>query len=126
VPSRPLVACPTCGDPLPAGVPCPRHVRARRQAYDQQRPSAAARLYGPRWRRYRETFLAAHPVCVHCHQEGRPGPANEVDHIVPHRGDHALFWDGANHQGLCKHHHSRKTRLEGLPGPRGADPSASG
>jgi 5-methylcytosine-specific restriction endonuclease McrA len=28
--------------------------------------------------------------------------AKVVDHIVPHEGDEALFWDQANWQPLCK------------------------
>ena len=36
-------------------------------------------------------------------------PATVVDHIVPHRGDHALFWDEQNWQPLCKSCHDKKT-----------------
>ncbi|WP_349253802.1 HNH endonuclease signature motif containing protein [Bradyrhizobium sp. CB2312] len=40
-------------------------------------------------------------------------PAVVVDHIKPHRGDRALFWDKGNWQPLCTHHHnSTKQRLE--------------
>lgn len=28
-----------------------------------------------------------------------------VDHIKPHKGDAALFWDAANWQALCPDHH---------------------
>jgi len=35
-----------------------------------------------------------------------------VDHIVPHRGDRALFWDTSNWQPLCKPHHDAKTARE--------------
>lgn len=28
-----------------------------------------------------------------------------VDHIVPHKGDMALFWDSQNWQPLCPDHH---------------------
>lgn len=39
--------------------------------------------------------------------------AEIVDHIKPHRGDMALFWDSDNWQSLCKHcHDSHKQRLE--------------
>jgi len=38
--------------------------------------------------------------------------ATEVDHIVPHKEDYALFWDPTNWQGLCKSDHSRKTVRE--------------
>jgi len=36
-----------------------------------------------------------------------------VDHIIPHRGDLALFWDEKNNwQALCHRCHSRKTARE--------------
>ena len=35
-----------------------------------------------------------------------------VDHIWPHKGDRALFWDRGNWQSLCKACHDRKTALE--------------
>lgn len=38
--------------------------------------------------------------------------ATVVDHITPHGGDVALFWDVANWQGLCKAHHDEKTARE--------------
>ena len=43
-------------------------------------------------------------------KEGRYTRATDVDHIVPHRGDPALFWDEDNWQALCHRHHSVKTR----------------
>jgi len=61
------------------------------------------------FRRLRQSFLALHPICSTCHRE----PAVVLDHIVPHRGDHELFWDQANWQSLCKRCHDRKT-IRGL------------
>jgi 5-methylcytosine-specific restriction endonuclease McrA len=52
-------------------------------------------------------FLAEYPACVLCGQ-----PAKVVDHITPHRGDEALFWDKSNWQPLCWKHHSAKTLEE--------------
>ena len=69
-------------------------------------------LYGERWRRARKAFLAKHPVCVQCEREGKLAAASVVDHIRPHRGDLALFWDINNWQALCKQHHDRKTATE--------------
>ena len=68
---------------------------------DRQRPSAARRGYGPRWRRARAAYLARHPLCVPCEEAGRLAPATVVDHVVPHRGDQKLFWDEANWQALA-------------------------
>jgi 5-methylcytosine-specific restriction enzyme A len=80
---------------------------------DRQRPSAAARGYGPRWRRARLDFLRRHPLCVACGKKGRLEPATVVDHAVPHRGDAALFWNRANWAALCGTCHNRKTAREG-------------
>ena len=72
-----------------------------------------SRLYDRRWRRARLSYLAAHPLCVMCQQQGRITPAAVVDHVVPHRGDRELFWRQDNWQALCKpHHDSSKQRAE--------------
>ena len=84
-----------------------------KRTLDRQRPSAARRGYGPRWRRARAAYLARHPLCVWCLAEGRVEPATTVDHIVPHRGDQKLFWDEANWAAMCKHCHDAKTAREG-------------
>jgi 5-methylcytosine-specific restriction protein A len=39
--------------------------------------------------------------------------ATVVDHVVPHRGDAALFWDEVNWAALCKRCHDAKTAREG-------------
>jgi 5-methylcytosine-specific restriction protein A len=53
------------------------------------------------------------PICEICTANGHTTPADVVDHIQPHRGDRALFWDETNWQALCKmHHDSDKARLE--------------
>lgn len=85
---------------------------AGRRAYDARRPSARHRLYDSRWDKARKGYLAKHPLCVHCLAEDVTTAANEVDHIIPHRGDKVLFWDRNNWQSLCKTHHSRKTATE--------------
>ena len=80
---------------------------------ERQRPSAARRGYGPRWRRARRRYLARHPLCVACAAAERLEPATVVDHVVPHRGDQELFWDEANWAALCKPCHDAKTAREG-------------
>jgi 5-methylcytosine-specific restriction protein A len=56
----------------------------------------------------RAAFLHEHPMCAHCTTE----PAAVLDHITPHRGVVALFWDQNNWQGLCLGCHGRKTAEE--------------
>jgi 5-methylcytosine-specific restriction protein A len=66
------------------------------------------RLYDRRWRKVAAAQLAAHPLCAECLRLGRVTPAEEVDHVIPHRGDLQLFWN-APLQSLCGPHHKAKT-----------------
>ena len=93
--------------------PGAKSAAAVKRALDRQRPSAARRGYGPRWRRARAAYLDRHPLCVPCEAAGRLVPATVVDHVVPHRGDSDLFWNEENWQGLCKPCHDAKTAREG-------------
>ncbi len=97
--------------------------------------SSTKRGYGYRWQKARSEHLRAHPFCVYCLRElgieaktvadtivecaarGLIVPyGNVVDHVRPHRGDQALFWDPSNWQTLCATHHSRdKQREESRP-----------
>lgn len=99
---------------------CPRHTlakareesaRARDRTNEADRPSARARGYTWRWQKFRAEYLARHPFCAQCARDNPRVPvlARELDHIVPHRGDQALFWAPDNVQGLCKACHNRKT-----------------
>jgi 5-methylcytosine-specific restriction protein A len=62
--------------------------------------------YTTAWQTLRALVLAEQPVCVLCHV----APSTEVDHIAPHRGHYALFFNRHNLQGLCATCHGRKTR----------------
>ncbi len=90
------------------------HRAAQPAALERPRPSAAARGYDRTWREYRAAYLAdpAHALCRRCLEDGRATEATVVDHVRPHRGDLALFWDPANHQPLCKPCHDSKTARE--------------
>ncbi|MER3367017.1 HNH endonuclease signature motif containing protein [Providencia rettgeri] len=84
-------------------------------------------VYGGRWAKVRLNYLAKHPLCVMCQEQGRVTAATVVDHITPHRLKDALdsgsaeqiaeaqklFWDTNNYQSLCaSHHNSTKQRME--------------
>lgn len=73
------------------------------------RPSSAQRGYDARWRSARELYLADEPLCRNCMLQNIITGADVVDHIIPHRGDHELFWDQTNWQPLCYSCHSIKT-----------------
>jgi 5-methylcytosine-specific restriction protein A len=83
---------------------CARHARTQ----DMSRDNYEARhwYYTKAWRVLRALTLAKDPVCRAC----RLAPSIDVDHIVPHRGDRARFFDGTNLQGLCVECHSKKTQ----------------
>jgi 5-methylcytosine-specific restriction enzyme A len=94
----------------PAGM---RNAVEVKRDLDRQRPSAARRGYGPRWRRARAAFLALHPLCAACRAQGRVVAATVVDHRIPHRGDMKLFWDESNWAPACKPCRDSKTAREG-------------
>lgn len=84
----------------------------RNSVNERARGSAASRGYDSRWQKARLLYLSENPLCVRCKEGGRDTIANEVDHIVPHQGDHELFWSECNWQSLCKRCHSKKTVRE--------------
>jgi len=107
MPTAPLTYCasPGCSMKVHSGL-CVVH--ARKQAQTQTRQGS----YGRPWRRIRDAHLVDHPWCVHCLEQGLHVVADEVDHIIPHRGDVARLRDPTNLQSLCKSHHSAKTARE--------------
>ncbi|OOR83903.1 HNH endonuclease [Moraxella canis] len=80
-----------------------------KQRYKDKRPSASKRGYDSRWRHARLAFLDDNPLCVMCQANGLLVAATVVDHIIPHRGNQARFWDISNWQALCKTCHDHKT-----------------
>ncbi len=97
---------PGCGAAVTYRGYCAEHAR------DKERRTArkGARIYRTaRWRHTRKRVLFAQPLCA---VEGCGEIATDVDHIVPlPEGDpYAL----SNLQGLCRRHHSEKTRREQL------------
>lgn len=109
MPSAPLRVCaePGCPARVTSGR-CAAHQREQRQHETRFQQGA----YGRPWRRLRDAHLVNHPWCVECQQAGLTIVADEVDHIVPHRGDRALMFDPTNLQSLCVSHHSAKTARE--------------
>lgn len=92
------------------------------------------------WRKGRLAHLKREPLCRMCAALGivndgsltsagepQPNPRRRfrvVDHIVPHRGDRALFADPSNWQTLCPDHHDRTKQQEevrGYTNQRGLD-----
>ncbi len=90
----PLKECSKCSKLIPLGKP---------YCESCKRPSAAARGYGYRWKRYRLEYLAAHPFCVVCGK-----PATDVDHIDGNSRNN----NASNHQSMCHGCHAAKTCRE--------------
>ncbi len=104
MPTRAPFVCGHCGKTHLTGAECrlvAARDKARKARHDERRPSARQRGYTAEWERESKAFLASHPFCRVCGE-----PASVVDHIIPHKGDMRVFWDRANWQPLCAHHHN--------------------
>lgn len=90
---------------------CFEHQKKHLRIKGAQRGSAAKRLYDARWRKASKAYLALHPLCEckECRESGTVRASEVVDHIIPHRGAHKLFWDRANWRALSKACHDRAT-----------------
>lgn len=95
---------------LPGKIPERQHKRR----IDAPRAKPHHHLYGWRWQRESRRFLARpdNVLCVYCKRRGKLVPAEQVDHIQPHRGDLTLFWDRTNWQGLCSSCGAEKSARE--------------
>ena len=77
----------------------------RRQYNRYGRPADSNKKYGRAWKRIRDRYAAAHPLCEMCLKEGRLTPVEEVHHIVPlsqggtHRNDNLM--------SLCQSCHTK-------------------
>jgi 5-methylcytosine-specific restriction protein A len=92
----------------------PAH-RERERRFDQRRGSSRARGYTVAWDAASKDHLRVHPLCLGCEAVGNTTPARLVDHVEPHKGDMAKFWDRTMWQSACRWHHDVvKKRLESL------------
>lgn len=72
-----------------------RHDRRSAEALNYRRLYKTAR-----WQARRTLQLSAEPLCRTCQLHGRTTAATVADHVVPHRGDPTLFYEGEL-QSLC-------------------------
>jgi len=110
-------ADPTCDALLPYGVSrCDVH----RRTLERRRGDRYARGYTHEWSKRALLFRQRFPLCgmrpggrvpvmSQCYDEGRLTAAEQVDHVVPHKGDMDLFWDEDNWQALCASCGGRKS-----------------
>ena len=106
MPFRPLRACvyPGCSTRVTSGRCAPHAV-----SLEHTRPNRDVRkwYYTLQWSHLRKQVLVdAAYTCAQC---GVIQAALEVDHIVKHDGNPAVFWNRANLQALCRTCHQQKT-----------------
>lgn len=107
-----------CTELVRGGGYCIKHQaesrRVRRNIVGERGESAAWHYlyHSARWRKIRAAQLIAEPFCRNCASIGVRQRAEDVDHIIPHRGNKELFYDSGNLQSLCHSCHSRKTMAE--------------
>lgn len=107
MPRKPKRPCSYPGCPnLTDGQYCKEHEAAARRQYNRYgRPADSNKKYGRAWKRIRDRYAAAHPLCEMCLKEGRLTPVEEVHHIVPlsqggtHRNDNLM--------SLCQSCHTK-------------------
>jgi 5-methylcytosine-specific restriction protein A len=75
---------------------------AKRHDHRSVQAAEYRRMYRTkRWQDIRERRKAEEPLCRRCLSLGFTVPMESCDHIKPHRGDPALFFDYDNTQSLC-------------------------
>lgn len=113
MPRKPKTPCSHPGCPeLSEARYCTEHAKqeaARYEKYD--RDPATRKRYGRAWKRIRDRYIRAHPLCEECKKNGRLTEAQEVHHILPlaRGGTH----DDKNLMSLCTPCHSSISAKDG-------------
>jgi 5-methylcytosine-specific restriction protein A len=107
MPRKPKRPCSHPGCPaLTDGRYCEQHQREADARYNKyERDPATRKRYGRTWKRIRDRYIAAHPLCEQCQAADTITPAEEVHHILPlsRGGTHAE----ENLMSLCTSCHSK-------------------
>jgi 5-methylcytosine-specific restriction protein A len=113
MPYRPKRPCSYPGCPnLTDGRFCEQHEKEEAKRYEKyDRDPAVKKRYNRTWKRIRDRYIAAHPLCERCERNGRITPAMEVHHIKPLSQGGCN--DFANLMSLCTPCHSEITAKEG-------------
>ncbi len=113
MPMKPKRPCSSPGcSALTGGRFCDEHAKQEARLYERYgRDPVAKKRYGRTWKRIRDRYIKAHPLCERCVKDEKITPAEEVHHINPlsHGGTH----DEDNLISLCKSCHSRITAESG-------------
>ena len=106
-PKRPC-AYPGCSKLSDREQYCTEHLKVVTKHYNQhERDPESNKRYGRSWKRIRDRYIKAHPLCEQCQKEGTLTPSAEVHHIRPlsHGGGN----ETSNLMALCKTCHARIT-----------------
>lgn len=85
---------------------CEQHQKQENQRYEKyDRDSAVRHRYGRAWKRIRDSYAMANPLCEQCLSKGKYVMTEEIHHKIPlaNGGSH----DRNNLIALCKECHSR-------------------
>ncbi len=115
MPRKPLKPCNYPGCPrLTSGSYCEEHAKVVAKNYNKQvRSKDHNKKYGREWRRIRNQYATAHPLCEECLKQGRLTPMEEVHHKLPVNRGGTNDWD--NLESVC---HSCHEKLHVLLGDR--------
>ena len=105
MPRKPKRPCSFPGCPnLTDGRFCEEHEKLVQRRYEKyDRDPATKRWYGRAWKRIRDRYMNAHPLCERCLSEGRYVKAEQVHHKLPlaeggtHRDDNLMSLCSACH-----------------------------
>ena len=107
MPSKPKRPCSYPGCPkLVHGRFCEEHTKMEAKRYEMyDRDPTVHRKYGRAWKRIRDSYAQAQPLCELCKQNGVLTPTAEIHHKIPlsEGGTHARD----NLIALCKACHAR-------------------
>ena len=107
MPKRPKRPCSFPGCPnLTDGRFWEEHEKQENKRYETyDRDPAVRKRYGRAWKRIRDSYAAAHPLCEMCQAEGKLTPTEEIHHKLPlsKGGTHAR----ENLIALCKPCHAK-------------------
>ena len=113
MPKKPKRPCSYPGCPeLVEGRYCEVHQKLIDKQYNKyERDPMTKKRYGRQWKRIRDRYIKANPLCEQCKKENKLTPAQEVHHIKPlsKGGSH----DETNLMALCTSCHSTITAREG-------------
>lgn len=109
MPRKPRRGCAASGCPrlaVEGSQYCEEHKKQAMQQYNKhERSPDSNKKYGRAWKRIRDRYVAAHPLCERCLKEGKLTPVEELHHILPvsQGGDHRE----SNLMSLCQSCHTK-------------------